>query len=65
MKKLAMALGLLALAGTIVPAALFMIQSITAGQGAAPDVSLDTVKRVMLVSTVVWFAAAPFWMSVE
>jgi len=65
MKKFAMAVGLLALAGTIVPAALFMVQSIAAGQGAAPDVSLDTVKRVMLVSTVAWFAVAPFWMSVE
>jgi hypothetical protein len=23
------------------------------------------VKQIMLVSTIVWFAAAPFWMKVE
>ncbi len=45
-------LGLLALAGTLVPSVLFLFHAI--GEG--------TMKMVMLVSTVVWFATAPFWM---
>lgn len=40
--------------GTIVPAVLFMLHA----------VSLDAVKSIMLLSTIVWFAAAPFWMKV-
>jgi hypothetical protein len=39
----------LALAGTIVPALMFMADRLT----------LDAVKLWMLVSTVVWFATAP------
>jgi hypothetical protein len=55
MKTLACICGLAALAGTIVPAALFLTKALP----------LEAVKQVMLVSTVVWFAAAPFWMKVE
>jgi hypothetical protein len=40
--------------GTIVPAVLFMLHV----------VPLDAVKSIMLLSTIVWFAAAPFWMKV-
>jgi len=65
MKLAATSVGLLALAGTIVPPAVFMLQSIAAGPGAAPALSLDTVKSIMLVSTIAWFVAAPFWMKVE
>jgi hypothetical protein len=65
MKMAATSVGLLALAGTIVPPAVFMFQSIVAGQGASPALPLDTVKTIMLVSTVAWFVAAPFWMKVE
>ncbi len=65
MKMAATSVGLLALAGTIVPPAVFMLQSIAAGQGGAPALSLDTVKAIMLVSAVAWFVAAPFWMKVE
>ena len=65
MKMAATSVGLLALAGTIVPPAVFMLQSIAAGQGTAPALPLDAVKAIMLVSAVAWFAAAPFWMKVE
>ena len=65
MKMAATSVGLLALAGTIVPPAVFMFQSIAAGQGGSPALPLDTVKAIMLVSTVAWFVAAPFWMRVE
>ena len=75
MKAAATSVGLLALAGTIVPPAVFMLQSIAAGQGGTPGLSLeqggtpglslDMVKGIMLVSTIAWFAAAPFWMKVE
>lgn len=65
MKMAATSVGLLALAGTIVPPAVFMLQSIAAGPGGAPALGLDTVKAIMLVSAVAWFVAAPFWMKVE
>lgn len=55
MKILARTCGLAALAGTIVPPALFLAKALP----------LEAVKQIMLVSTVVWFAAAPFWMKVE
>jgi hypothetical protein len=51
MTQLAKVLGLLALAGTIVPPLLYLAQAM----GEAP------MKLIMLVSTVVWFATAPFW----
>lgn len=47
--------GLAALAATIVPPALFLLKMMP----------LETVKPVMLVAAVTWFAAAPFWMKVE
>lgn len=65
MKGAASSVGLLALAGTIVPPAVFMLQSIAAGPGAGPALSLDAVKWIMLASTIAWFAAAPFWMKLE
>ena len=45
-------LGLLALAGTIVPPVLFLMESL----------SEEPMKMIMLVSTVVWFVTAPLWM---
>lgn len=42
----------LALAGSIVPAMLFVKDQIT----------LDQTKLWMLIATAVWFAAAPIWM---
>jgi hypothetical protein len=65
MKTAAMSFGLLALAGTIVPPAVYMLQSIAAGPSAEPALSLDAVKATMLVSAIAWFVAAPFWMKVE
>lgn len=41
----------LALAGTLLPSCLFV----------ADAMDLDSVKTVMLVSTVVWFVATPLW----
>jgi len=51
MRSLSKTLGLLALAGTIVPAALFMFKLMP----------LEMMKAVMLASTLVWFATAPLW----
>lgn len=69
MKTIAMVVGILALAGTIVPAALFFVESLWGplfgAAGAAPTVSLTVVKTVMLGSAIAWFVAAPFWMKVE
>lgn len=55
MKKLAMLIGLAALAGTIVPPALFMMKQL-------PH---TTMQMVMLVSAVAWFVTAPVWMKAE
>jgi len=54
MRTIATCLGLAALAGTIMPAVLFMLHAIPLG----------SVKSIMLLSTIVWFVAAPFWMKV-
>ena len=43
----------LALAGSIVPAVLFVKDQIT----------LDQTKLWMLAATIVWFASAPMWMN--
>lgn len=64
-KTVAMWVGLLSLAGTIVPPAVFMLQSIDARKSGSAVWSLDVVKATMLVSAVAWFAAAPYWMKVE
>jgi hypothetical protein len=55
MKMLARTCGLAALAGTIGPPALFLAKALP----------LEAVQQIMLVSTIAWFAAAPFWMKVE
>ena len=52
MNQIAKILSLLALAGTIVPSALFMFKVLDAGP----------MKLIMLVATMLWFAAAPFWL---
>ena len=52
MTSVAKTLGLLALAGTILPPVLFLFKVM----------SEDPMKLIMLLSTVVWFATAPLWM---
>ena len=52
MKTIAVAASVIALAGTILPAGLFM----------AGRVDLDAVKLWMLIATVVWFVATPVWL---
>jgi hypothetical protein len=52
MKRLPGILSLLAVAGTIVPAVLFMFKMIGDGP----------MKATMLVASILWFAAAPFWL---
>lgn len=52
MTQVAKVLGFLALAGTIVPPFLFLIQALAEGP----------MKGIMLVSTLLWFATAPVWM---
>ena len=52
MNQIAKILCLLALANTVVPAALFMFKILDA----------DPMKHIMLAATVLWFAAAPFWL---
>lgn len=52
MNSIAKILSLLALAGTIVPPVLFLLKLL----GESP------MKAMMLASTVLWFAAAPFWL---
>lgn len=54
-KQIARIIGLAALAGTILPPALFLAGTL----GHLP------MQRLMLISAVAWFAAAPFWMDVE
>ena len=52
MKAFAKFLAPLALAATIVPPLLFLFKAMSEGP----------MKATMLVATVVWFAAAPFWL---
>jgi hypothetical protein len=54
-RDIAKIIGLVALAGTIVPPALFL----------ARLMPLETVRPIMLVAAIAWLAAAPFWMRVE
>lgn len=51
MRSLAKILGLLALAGIIVPAALFMLRLMP----------LEMMKVIMFAATLVWFVTAPLW----
>ncbi len=53
MKRAAQCMSLAALAGTIVPPALFFTGSM----------ELDAAKWWMLVAAVAWFASAPLWMN--
>lgn len=50
--QVAKVLGLLALAGTIVPPVLFLTKSL----------AIEPMKIIMLISMVVWFVTAPWWM---
>ena len=50
--QIARVVGLLALAGTIVPPVLFLSKSL----------ALDSMKSIMLVSMVLWFVTAPLWL---
>lgn len=50
--QVAKTLGLLALAGTIVPPVLFLTKSL----------AIEPMKIIMLISMVVWFVTAPLWM---
>ena len=52
MRILARLVSWLALAGTILPPLLFF----------ADGMSLDQAKWLMLLATVAWFAATPWWM---
>lgn len=52
MRRILQVISALALAGTIVPAALYL------GGG----IELPVVKGWMLASTIAWFATVPFWM---
>lgn len=55
MKSIALPIGLLALAGTIVPPLLVLTGHM------APD----PMKATMLVSCIAWFITAPMWMKSE
>ncbi len=55
MKAIALPVGMLALAGTIVPPVLYLLHQIEQ----AP------MKTAMLVSCLVWFITAPMWMRSE
>jgi hypothetical protein len=50
--QIAKVLGLLALAGTIVPPVLFLTKTL----------ALEPMKFIMLIAMVVWFVTAPLWM---
>ncbi len=52
MKRIAQAVSVLALAGTILPPCLFF----------ADELSLPAMKLWLLVSAVAWLAATPLWM---
>ena len=55
LKRIAKAVGFLAIAGTIVPPTLNMFGWVAAGP----------MQHVMLASAIAWFVAAPFWMDVD
>lgn len=52
MKILAQLVSLIALAGLVVPAVLFLSGSL----------DQETVKELLLYATMVWFVSAPYWM---
>jgi hypothetical protein len=51
-KRLAQIVSLVSLVVLLVPSVLFL----------AGKMDLDRVKDVMLVATIIWFVATPFWM---
>ncbi len=53
MRKALQLVSWLALAGIVIPPILYFTGGLT----------LETVKTVTLVATVLWFAATPFWMN--
>lgn len=52
LRPIARVLGLLALAGTIAPPALFLTQTL----------DQEPMKAIMLAAMVLWFVSAPFWL---
>ena len=52
MKRIAQIISMLALVGTIVPPCLFFADKIT----------LPSMQQLLLVATIVWLVATPFWM---
>lgn len=50
--QVAKVLGLLSLAGTIVPPVCFLTKTL----------ALEPMKLIMLIAMVVWFVTAPLWM---
>jgi hypothetical protein len=55
MKSIAFPIGLLALAGSIVPPVLFALHMMAE----------SPMKMIMLISTFAWFITAPMWMKTE
>ncbi len=55
MNTIAKPIGLVALAGTIVPPLLFMFHKL----------DLAPMQNIMLVSCILWFVTAPMWMKAE
>lgn len=55
MRTIACVVSLIALAGTIVPAVLFLF-------GSGSEDQLELVKLAMLVATIIWFIAAVIWL---
>ncbi len=55
MRRLAQAISLLAIVGTILPSVLFL----------SDRISLEQSNWLMLLATLVWFAVTPLWMGRE
>jgi hypothetical protein len=53
MRYLGIIISMLALVATVLPSVLFLMGNI----------SMDSMKWVMIVATVVWFVVTPFWMN--
>ena len=51
-RQICKVVGLLALAGTIVPPILFLTKNL----------ALEPMKVIMLIAMVLWFVAAPLWL---
>jgi len=55
MNTIAKPIGLLSLAGTIVPPLLFMFHKL----------DITPMQNIMLISSILWFVTAPMWMKAE